>query len=97
MKKISRQSDITDVISGDIDYVVLIEYYSHTNENITIIPQITKDDVEHELICRLSSAELSKLPEGQLCCKMYLAGEDSGYSDEEYNYENTEGLPIWLT
>lgn len=97
MKKISRQSDITDVIFGDIDYVVSIEYYSHTNEDITIIPQITKDDVGHELICRLPAAELLKLPEGQLCCKMYLAGEDTGYSDDEYNYENTEGLPIWLT
>lgn len=94
MIKINRGEDIIDIITGDIDLISSVYYYSSADESVEIEPIISME--ENQIVCKLPSDELAKLQTGQLCCSVVLASEDSDFPDGEDTQIQNLGLPIWL-
>ena len=94
MKRISRNEDLIDVLTGEIDLIKSVVYFTHMDPETTIIPVLSYED--GNVIARIPSSSLSLLKEGELCCQIELMSEDGEFPDMEYNTLQTEGLNIWL-
>ena len=94
MIKINRGEDIIDIITGDIDLISSVYYYSSADVSVEIEPIISIEG--NQIVCKLPSEELAKLQTGQLCCSVVLASEDSDFPDGEDTQIQNLGLPIWL-
>ena len=95
MIKIVQRQDIEDVITGNIDAVKSVVYYTHLMApEDGIHPLITRDgDV---LRCKLFSNQISELITGNLICQIETAEQDEEYPDGEYNETKKKNLNIWI-
>ena len=95
MIKIVQRQDIEDVITGNIDDIKSVVYYTHLMApEDGIHPVITRDgDV---LRCKLFSNQISELITGNLICQVEIAKIDDEYPDGEFNEIKKTNLNIWI-
>ena len=95
MIKIVQRQDIEDVITGNIDAIKSVVYYTHLMApEDGIHPVIQREgDV---LRCKLFSNQISELITGNLICQIETAEHDEEYPDREYNETKKINLNIWI-
>ena len=94
MIRISKNEDIIDILTGDIDMIKSVYYWSSADSSVEIEPII---DIEgNTMTCRIPSSELSKLATGQLMFTAVLSQEDSAFPDGEFDTIQNTGLNVWL-
>ena len=95
MIKIVQRQDIEDVITGNIDDIKSVVYYTHL---------MAPEDGIHPLIqregdvlrCKLFSDQISELITGNLICQVEIAKIDDEYPDGEFNETKKKNLNIWI-
>ena len=95
MIKIVQRQDIEDVLTGNIDAVKSVVYYTHLmSPEDGIHPLIKREgDV---LKCKLFSNQISELISGNLICQVEIVEQDEEYPDREYNEIKKQNLDIWI-
>ena len=95
MIKIVQRQDIEDVITGNIDAIKSVVYYTHLMApEDGIHPLIKKEgDV---LKCKLFSNQIAELISGNLICQVEIAKIDEEYPDKEFNEIKKTNLNIWI-
>ena len=95
MIKIVQRQDIEDVITGNIDDIKSVVYYTHLMApEDGIHPVIQREgDV---LRCKLFSNQISELISGNLICQVEIAKIDEEYPDREFNEIKKTNLNIWI-
>ena len=95
MIKIVQKQDIEDILTGNIDEVKSVVYYTHLMAaEDGIHPQMRKEG--DSIICKLYSEQIEKLVSGQLICLVELSKKDEDYHDKEYNSTYKKYLNIWI-
>ena len=95
MIKIVQRQDIEDVITGNIDAVKSVVYYTHLMAPEDGIHPLIKREGE-VLRCKLFSNQISELITGNLICQIETAEQDEEYPDREYNETKKINLNIWI-
>lgn len=95
MIKIVQRQDIEDVITGNIDSIKSVVYYTHLMApEDGIHPVIQREgDV---LRCKLFSNQIAELISGNLICQIEIAKIDEEYPDREFNEIKKQNLDIWI-
>lgn len=97
MKKIQKsKEDIIDIMTGDIDMIKEVRYYTHLDPSKVLMPQVEYDEENECAIVRINTSQLMTLENGELMCEIDLKTDDASFNDAEYNTTITEGLAIWL-
>ena len=95
MIKIVQRQDIEDVITGNIDAVKSVVYYTHLMAPEDGIHPLIKREGD-VLRCKLFSNQISELITGNLICQIETAEHDEEYPDREYNETKKINLNIWI-
>ena len=95
MIKIVQRQDIEDVITGNIDAVKSVVYYTHLMAPEDGIHPLIKREGD-VLRCKLFSNQISELITGNLICQIETAEQDEEYPDREYNETKKINLKIWI-
>ena len=95
MIKIVQRQDIEDVITGNIDAVKSVVYYTHLMAPEDGIHPLIKREGD-VLRCKLFSNQISELITGNLICQIETAEQDEEYPDREYNETKKINLNIWI-
>ena len=95
MIKIVQRQDIEDVITGNIDAVKSVVYYTHLMAPEDGIHPLIKREGD-VLKCKLFSNQISELITGNLICQIETAEQDEEYPDREYNETKKINLNIWI-
>ena len=95
MIKIVQRQDIEDVITGNIDAVKSVVYYTHLMAAEDGIHPLIKREGD-VLICKLFSDQISELITGNLICQVEIAKIDEEYPDREFNEIKKKNLNIWI-
>ena len=95
MIKIVQRQDIEDVITGNIDAVKSVIYYTHLMAPEDGIHPLIKREGD-VLRCKLFSNQISELISGNLICQVEIAKIDEEYPDREYNEIKKQNLDIWI-
>ena len=95
MIKIVQSQDIEDVITGNIDAVKSVVYYTHLMAPEDGIHPLIKREGD-VLRCKLFSNQISELITGNLICQIETAEHDEEYPDREYNETKKKNLNIWI-
>ena len=95
MIKIVQRQDIEDVITGNIDAVKSVVYYTHLMAPEDGIHPLIKREGD-VLRCKLFSNQISELITGNLICQIETAEHDEEYPDREYNEIKKINLNIWI-
>ena len=82
MIKIVQRQDIEDVITGNIDAVKSVVYYTHLMAREDGIHPLIKREGD-VLRCKLFSNQISELITGNLICQIETAEQDEEYPDRE--------------
>ena len=95
MIKIVQRQDIEDVITGNIDAVKSVIYYTHLMAPEDGIHPLIKREGD-VLRCKLFSNQIAELISGNLICQIEIAKIDEEYPDREYNEIKKQNLDIWI-
>ena len=95
MIKIVQRQDIEDVITGNVDAVKSVIYYTHLMAPEDGIHPLIKREGD-VLRCKLFSNQISELISGNLICQIEIAKIDEEYPDREYNEIKKQNLDIWI-
>ena len=95
MIKIVQRQDIEDVITGNIDAIKSVVYYTHLMAPEDGIHPLIKREGD-VLRCKLFSNQISELITGNLICQIETAEQDEEYPDREYNETKKINLNIWI-
>ena len=95
MIKIVQRQDIEDVITGNIDAVKSVVYYTHLMAPEDGIHPLIKREGD-VLRCKLFSNQISELISGNLIYQIETAKIDEEYPDREYNEIKKQNLDIWI-
>ena len=95
MIKIVQRQDIEDVITGNVDAVKSVVYYTHLMAPEDGIHPLIKREGD-VLRCKLFSNQISELITGNLICQVEIAKIDEEYPDGEYNETKKKNLNIWI-
>ena len=95
MIKIVQRQDIEDVLTGNIDAVKSVVYYTHLMAPEDGIHPLIKREGD-VLKCKLFSNQISELISGNLICQVEIAKIDEEYPDGEYNETKKKNLNIWI-
>ena len=95
MIKIVQRQDIEDVITGNIDAVKSVVYYTHLMAPEDGIHPLIKREGD-VLRCKLFSNQISELISGNLICQVEIVEHDDEYPDREYNEIKKQNLDIWI-
>ena len=95
MIKIVQRQDIEDVITGNVDAVKSVVYYTHLMAPEDGIHPLIKREGD-VLRCKLFSNQISELITGNLICQVEIAKIDEEYPDREYNEIKKQNLDIWI-
>ena len=95
MIKIVQRQDIEDVITGNIDAVKSVVYYTHLMAPEDGIHPLIKREGD-VLRCKLFSDQISELITGNLICQVEIAKIDDEYPDREFNETKKKNLNIGL-
>ena len=95
MIKIVQRQDIEDVITGNIDAVKSVIYYTHLMAPEDGIHPLIKREGD-VLRCKLFSNQIEELISGNLICQVEIVEHDDEYPDREYNEINKQNLDIWI-
>ena len=95
MIKIVQRQDIEDVITGNIDAVKSVVYYTHLMAPEDGIHPLIKREGD-VLRCKLFSNQIAELISGNLICQIETAEQDEEYPDREYNETKKINLNIWI-
>ena len=95
MIKIVQRQDIEDVITGNIDAIKSVVYYTHLMAPEDGIHPLIKREGD-VLRCKLFSNQISELITGNLICQIETAEHDEEYPDREYNETKKINLNIWI-
>ena len=95
MIKIVQRQDIEDVITGNVDAVKSVIYYTHLMAPEDGIHPLIKREGD-VLRCKLFSNQISELITGNLICQVEIAKIDEEYPDREYNEIKKQNLDIWI-
>ena len=95
MIKIVQRQDIEDVLTGNIDAVKSVVYYTHLMAPEDGIHPLIKREGD-VLKCKLFSNQISELISGNLICQVEIVEHDDEYPDREYNEIKKQNLDIWI-
>ena len=95
MIKIVQRQDIEDVLTGNIDAVKSVVYYTHLMAAEDGIHPLIKREGD-VLRCKLFSDQISELITGNLICQVEIAKIDDEYPDREFNEIKKKNLNIWI-
>ena len=95
MIKIVQRQDIEDVITGNIDDIKSVVYYTHLMAPEDGIHPVIKREGD-VLKCKLFSNQISELISGNLICQVEIAKIDEEYPDREFNEIKKTNLNIWI-
>ena len=95
MIKIVQRQDIEDVLTGNIDAVKSVVYYTHLMAPEDGIHPLIKREGD-VLKCKLFSNQISELISGNLICQVEIVEHDDEYPDKEYNEIKKQNLDIWI-
>ena len=95
MIKIVQRQDIEDVITGNIDAVKSVVYYTHLMAAEDGIHPLIKREGD-VLRCKLFSNQIAELITGNLICQVEIAKIDEEYPDREFNEIKKTNLNIWI-
>ena len=95
MIKIVQRQDIEDVITGNIDAVKSVVYYTHLMAPEDGIHPLIKREGD-VLRCKLFSNQIAELISGNLICQVEIAKIDDEYPDREFNEIKKQNLDIWI-
>ena len=95
MIKIVQRQDIEDVLTGNIDAVKSVVYYTHLMAPEDGIHPLIKREGD-VLKCKLFSNQISELISGNLICQVEIVEHDDEYPDREYNETKKINLNIWI-
>ena len=95
MIKIVQRQDIEDVITGNIDAVKSVVYYTHLMAPEDGIHPLIKREGD-VLRCKLFSNQIAELISGNLICQVEIAKIDEEYPDREFNEIKKTNLNIWV-
>ena len=95
MIKIVQRQDIEDVITGNVDAVKSVIYYTHLMAPEDGIHPLIKREGD-VLRCKLFSNQIAELISGNLICQIEIAKIDEEYPDREYNEIKKQNLDIWI-
>ena len=95
MIKIVQRQDIEDVITGNVDAVKSVIYYTHLMAPEDGIHPLIKREGD-VLRCKLFSNQIAELISGNLICQVEIAKIDEEYPDREFNEIKKQNLDIWI-
>lgn len=95
MIKIVQKQDIEDILTGNIDAVKSVVYYTHLMAAEDGIHPLIKREGD-VLKCKLFSNQLEELTTGNLICQVEIVEHDEEYPDREYNEIKKQNLDIWI-
>lgn len=95
MIKIVQRQDIEDVLTGNIDAVKSVVYYTHLMAPEDGIHPLIKREGD-VLKCKLFSNQIAELISGNLICQVEIVEHDDEYPDREYNEIKKQNLDIWI-
>lgn len=94
MRKITKNEDFIDVLSGEISLIKSVKYYTHLDPDNKITPILTTEDLA--VTARIPSSQLANLKSGQLCCEIELQSIDEAFDDGTYDTIINDSLEVWL-